>query len=231
VQIGHHARRVEQARQHAAVIDLDDEVAESQPQQDVRHCRAQLGLDDHRARPDHVDVTLIELAEPPARRPVGPPHRLNLIALEELRQLAAMFGDDARERNRQVVAKRQIGFPRRLVLPPAQHFEDQLVAFFAVLAGERLDVLERWCLQRLEAIPLVDVLDDADDVAAAADVLGQEVAHAARRSHRAGHYRRPLIERNITTDLSKAPVPGGGVLWFLHRGVRDPELLQVRLVP
>ncbi len=118
---------------------------------------ADLRLDDRRRRPDRVDVALVELAEPPARRPVRPPHRLNLVALEELRQLAAMLGDDARERHGEVVAQRQVGLARRLVLAAAQHLEDQLVAFFAVLAGQRLDVLERRRLERLEAVAPVDV--------------------------------------------------------------------------
>ena len=36
-----------------------------------------------RARSDHVDVALVELAEAAPRRTIGPPHRLNLVALEE----------------------------------------------------------------------------------------------------------------------------------------------------
>ena len=68
-----------------------------------------LRVHDRRRRPDRVDVALVELAEPPARRPIGPPHRLNLIALEERRQLALILGDHASERNGQVVAKREVG--------------------------------------------------------------------------------------------------------------------------
>ena len=91
-----------------------------------------------------------------------------------------MLGDDAGERHRQVVAQRQVGLARRLVLAAAQHLENELVAFFAVLARQRLDVLERRRLQRLEAVAAVDVLDDTDDVFAAAHVLRQEIAHPTR---------------------------------------------------
>ena len=139
------------------MVHADDEVAGTRAAQHVADRGADLRLDNRRRRADGVDVALIELAKPPARRPIRPPHRLNLIALEEPRQLAAMFGDDARERHGQVVAKREIGFARRLVLAAAQHFENELVAFFAVLAGQRLDVLERRRLERLEPVSPVDV--------------------------------------------------------------------------
>jgi hypothetical protein len=91
-----------------------------------------------------------------------------------------VFRDDARERHREVVAQGKIGLARRLVLAAPQHLENELVAFFAVLAGQRLDVLERRRLERLEAVAAVDVLDDSDDVFAAAHVLRQEIAHPSR---------------------------------------------------
>ena len=66
------------------------------------------------------------------------------------------------------------------MLAALQDLENELVAFLAVLAEQRLDVLERRRLERLEPVALVDVADDADDVLAPADVVGQEVARAAR---------------------------------------------------
>jgi hypothetical protein len=68
-----------------------------------------------------------------------------------------------------------------LLLAPHQDLEDQLIAFFAVLPHQRLEVLNRRGFERFEAVALVDLLDDADDVLPPSDVLGQEVAHAARR--------------------------------------------------
>ena len=148
-------------------------------------------LDHQRTRSDGIDVALVELTKPAARRTVGAPDRLNLVALEEPAQRATMLGDDPRQRHGQVVAQRQIRFTRRLVLAAAKHFENQLRALVAVLAGERLDVLERGCFERLEAIAPIHVLDDADHVAAAAHVAGQEIAHAARGGRIwSGHYRR-----------------------------------------
>ena len=140
-----------------------DEVAEPERRQHVADRGQQLGLDDRRRRSDRVDVALVELAEPAARRPIGAPHRLNLIALEELRQLVLVLRDDARERHRQVVAQREVGLAARLVLAAREDLEDELVALFAVLAEQRLDVLERRRLERLEAVALVDVAHDVDD--------------------------------------------------------------------
>ena len=61
-----------------------------------------------------------------------------------------------------------------------EDFEDELIAFFAVLAHQGFDVFDGGSFQRLETIALVHFLDDADDVFAFAHVGGQKVAHAAR---------------------------------------------------
>ncbi len=91
-----------------------------------------------------------------------------------------MLRHDTGERHGQVVAEGQVHFPRRLVLSATQHLENELVAFLAVLAGQRVDVLERRRFQRLEPIPPVGLLDDPDDVLAPPEVLGKEIAHATR---------------------------------------------------
>src|SRR5262249_4918481 len=94
--------------------------------------------------------------------------------------LRLVMGDDARQRHRQVVAQRQIGLAARLVLAALEDLENELVALLAVLAEQGLQVLDRWRLERLEAVAFVDTLDDADDVLPPPGVLGQEVAHPAR---------------------------------------------------
>ena len=63
-----------------------------------------------------------------------------------------MFGDDPGERHRQIVAKREIRLPARLVFTPPQDLENEFVALFAVLAEQRLDVLERRRLERLDKV-------------------------------------------------------------------------------
>ena len=151
----------QQRGQQFAMIELDHEVVEPEPLQDFADGGQHLDLDDGRSRADRVDVALVELAESPPRRTVGAPHRLDLVPLEVLRQFAAVLGDDARERYGQVVAQGKVGFARRLVLATAQDLENELVPLLAVLAGQRLDILERGRLERLESVALIHVLDDA----------------------------------------------------------------------
>ena len=67
------------------------------------------------------------------------------------------------------------------MLATLENLENELVAFFPVLAEEGLDVFDGRCVERLEAVSLVDAFDDADDMLSPPDVLRQEVAHAARR--------------------------------------------------
>ena len=171
------------------MVHPQDEVGEAEAAQNIRAGGEQLHLDDRGTGANGIDVALIELAESSARGTIGTPHRLNLIALEEPRKLAAMFRHHARERHGQVVAKREIGFARRLVLTAAQHFENELRALFPVLARQGLDVLECWRLQRFESVTLVHLLHHRDHVAPSANVGRQKIAHAARRTAWGSHYR------------------------------------------
>ena len=69
------------------MIQPDRKSVKPERQQRLGRRGAQFGLDDQRRRAEDVDVALVELAEAPVGRPIGAPHRLNLVALEELRQL------------------------------------------------------------------------------------------------------------------------------------------------
>jgi hypothetical protein len=92
-----------------------------------------------------------------------------------------VFGHDARQRHGQIVAQREVCLACLLVLAPLEDFEDELIALFAVLPQQRLDVLDRRGLQRLKPVALVHPLDDADDILAPANIRGEKVAHPARR--------------------------------------------------
>ena len=65
------------------------------------------------------------------------------------------------------------------MLPALENLENELVAFFPVLAKQRLDVLEGWRLERLEPVPFVHLANDTNHVFAATDVGGQKVARAS----------------------------------------------------
>ena len=192
VEVGRNAERLQHPFQQPTMVHANDEIAEPELAQHITDRRADLCLDNRRRRPDRVDVALVELAKPPSRGSIRPPHRLNLISLEELRKLPPMFRDDARERDGEVVPKREIGLARRLVLTSPQHLEYELVAFLAVLTGERLDILERRRLERFEPVSPVGPLDDADNVLAPPHVVGKEIAHPARGTCLVGHQLREL---------------------------------------
>ena len=98
-----HAGRVQHFRQQDAVIEAEIEIAETQFGQDLTDNAAQLRFHNGRCRTERVDVALVELTEAPARRTIGAPHRLNLIPLEQLRELALVMRDDTCQRHRQVV--------------------------------------------------------------------------------------------------------------------------------
>src|SRR5262245_60892291 len=163
------------------MIQPDAKVRESQLRKDFAHGGYLLDLDRHRCRADRVDIALIKLAESSLRRPICPPHRLNLIPLEEPRQAVLMFGDDSRERNREVVTQREIGLTACLVLAASQNLENELVAFVAVLSEQGLDVFERRRFERLESVCLEHTSNDTRDVFPASNVLGKKIARSARR--------------------------------------------------
>jgi hypothetical protein len=105
---------------------------------------------------------------------------LDLVTLEELRQVVLILRDDACQRDGEVVSQRKIRFAARLVLATPKDLENKLIALLAVFPEERLDVLERRGFERFEAVALVHLAHDAHHVLAAADLVREEVACAAR---------------------------------------------------
>ena len=165
------ARRLEQRRQHPPVVQPDGEIVEPECRQDLADGAEDVCVDDRRRRSHRVDVALIELPETPARGPIRAPHGLNLVALEQPGQLVPILRDDPCQRHRQIVAKREVRLAARLVLAALQNLENELVAFIAVLADERLDILERRRFQRLEPIAFVDADHHAHHVFPASNVV------------------------------------------------------------
>jgi len=175
------AGAVQQPCQDAAVVQADHEVPEPERRQDLADRAQDLGFHDRRRRSDRVDVALVEFPKPAARWTVGAPHGLNLIALEEARQFVLILRDHASQRHREIVAKRQVGLAARFVLAAFQNLENEFVALFAVLAEQRLDVLERGRLERLEAIAFVHSTNDIDHMPTTPNIVGKKIASTARR--------------------------------------------------
>ena len=115
-------------REQLPVIQTDDEVREPKLDERVGDGRAQLGLHHRRGGPQGIDVALVELTKAPTGRPIRAPDWLNLITLEQPRQLALVLGHDPRQRHGQVVAKGQVRLPARFVLPALEDLENELAA-------------------------------------------------------------------------------------------------------
>ena len=130
---GRKARLLENARQQASMVQPYDEILKPQPRHHFADGAEKLRLDDERRRANRIDIALEELAEAPPRGSIGAPDGLNLIPLEELRQLVLVLGDDARERNRQVVAQREIRLAARFVLAALQN--RRMVIFLLLRCG------------------------------------------------------------------------------------------------
>ena len=61
-------------------------------------------------------------------------------------------------------------------IPAIQDFEEQFVAFFAVLAHEGREVFHRWRLDLLESVERIDLANRVEDVVSARHFLRSEVA-------------------------------------------------------
>ncbi len=187
------ARAADQEMQERSRVDADAEPAKAELRERGGGREDHLRLDRHRRRAQHVDVALHELAEAAVLRALGAPHRAELIALEDGRQLAAMGRIVARERDGQVEAERQIGEvgPARgdgaLELGAAlQHLEHELLVLAAALPEKHAHALHRRRVHALEAEGLVRLADASQELVAPAILRRQEVAESAR-SGELGH--------------------------------------------
>ena len=163
---------------------------EAQLLQDLGAGVEHLGFDQPAGGANHIEIALVELAIAPFGGPVGAVDGRDLVPFEVARQLIAVFGDDAGERHGEVVAQAGVGdlvFGRGLdegALQLGAAFgdaEDELVALFAVFAKQGIEPFHYRRFERFEAVTLVDAFDHVDDILAAQDVQGQEVACAADR--------------------------------------------------
>ncbi len=158
--------------------------------EDLRGRGQHFGLGGQAVGADHIDITLVELAQASLAGAIGPEDGLDLIAFEVARQLTAVFGHDTGQRHGQVVAQTGVAdaLLGRVVLQrflqlaaPLQYAEDQLVALFTILAQQRRQAFHARRLQRLKAVALIDALDHADDIVALQHLSRQKVAHTAER--------------------------------------------------
>ena len=152
-----------------------------------------------RARPDHIDVTLVKLAVTPFLGPVGPPDRLNLVTLERKDDFALMLHHITGQRHRQVVpqpflanarggAQCVVAQPGGIV-PRIENFEQELVPFVAVFAQQRRKIFHCGRFERCEAEGAEHRTNGIEDIIAAHHLLGGKVARAFGYGGFLCHYR------------------------------------------
>ena len=189
-----------EAAQQLAVVDLDGERADGQVGEDRVDDRRALGVVAHRqlVLADDVDVALVELAEPPALRPLAPVDPLHLVAPEREGQLVLVLGDVARQRHGQVEAQRQLGVCRLLavgglltaglarLLQRAGGLDevDLALGLAAGLGQQHLGALEDGRLDRQEAEALVAGPDGVQHPLEGHLVVRQELEGSGRRAGR-----------------------------------------------
>src|SRR5215475_2775977 len=173
--LGRDAEGLQQAGQHAAVVEREAEAADPQPGQHVIHGADDLRVGQRRRGAEGVQVALGELAVPAPARPVRAPDRPDGVALVRNRQLAAVGGGHPRQRHGQVVTQGQVGLAGPLVLAAAQDLEDELVAVLAVLAHEDLGPLEGGGGERLEPVAGEHRPDERERALPGLELAGKEV--------------------------------------------------------
>src|SRR5215831_10750645 len=106
------------------MVQSNREVIETKRKEGIARRRDQFSFHHHRTRAQHVNITLIKLTKAPARRPVGAPDGLNLIALEEFRQFVLILRDDTRQGHGQIVAQSEVRRAALLMFTALEDFED-----------------------------------------------------------------------------------------------------------
>ena len=150
---------------------------DAHPAIDLFYDLDQLQLADKAVGSDHIHVALVELAVASFLRTVCAPNRLDLEPLEGERDLLTVLYHIACKRNGQVVPqtflRRKSGF-----LSAVLDAEEQLVAFLAVFAHQRPDILHCRSLDLLKTVQTKHTFDRVKDIIAARHLDLSEVTRA-----------------------------------------------------
>ena len=170
------------------MVQLDGEISEAELFENLRDGCKHVSFGEEAVGSGDVHIALIEFTKAAPAGPVSPPHRLDLISLEESGEVSVLC-DDPGERNRQVVAQAEVG---ELALGDLVLFEgsfqrissvqdavEKLVALRAVFAKQGGEVLNARGLDWCKTVELIDLADHIDDIAPAQQFPGEEISHAA----------------------------------------------------
>ena len=159
-----------------AVVDLDLDT-DAQATEHLVDNLHELDLVEQGVGTDHIAIELIELTVATLLRAVGTPYGLYLIALEGHLEFLTVHHHITGKGHRQVVAETflcRLGGLGTTVL----NTEQQLVAFLAVFAHQRLQGFLCRGLYLLETIELIDGADGVEDIVALGHLNGTKVARS-----------------------------------------------------
>jgi len=137
---------LQQAVQHAAVVDADRKTVETDRAHQVVDHQHRLDVGRDAARADRVKVALHELAIAAALGVFAAPHRGDVVAFERRAQLADVLGHEASQRHRQIEPHADLA--PTMILEPVQ----LAVRLVAALAGQHFQVLQRRRIDGTEAV-------------------------------------------------------------------------------
>ena len=167
---------LQDAGEHAAVVDPDREAADADRGEQVVHDEHRLQVGHGARGADRVEVALHELAIPAPLRVFTPPHRRHVIPLEGRAEHPDVLGAEPGEGHGEV--KPQAHVAAAMVLEAVE----LLVGLVAPLAGEDLEVFERRRVDRREAVGAVDAAGDVENLFAGQGLRRQVVAKALERT-------------------------------------------------
>jgi hypothetical protein len=188
VALGRDPERGEQAAQDLAVVEVDGERAERKLGEDGVDDRRDLGVVGQRQAvlADHVDVALVELAEPALLVALAAVHALDLVAPEREVELCLVLGDEARQRHRQIEPQRELGQLAGVagLLERARRLHEVhlLLGLAPGLGEQHVGQLEHRGLDRHEPEALEAAPDRVQHVLERELLRGQELEHTGRGS-------------------------------------------------
>ncbi len=168
----------QQAVEDHAVIDLDGKVGEANGAQQVVDHQRRLDVGNDTGSADRVEVALHELAIASALRVLAAPDGGDVVTFERSSQLRNMLSNEAGERDGQV--EPQAHSPAAMI--------DKLVqlsiGLLAPLAGQDLQVFQRGCIDRTEAIRTINAPGCLDQLLARHHDGREVIAESLERSGR-----------------------------------------------
>ena len=171
-----YAALVQNAREHAAVVDPDRERFDPDRREQIVHDEHHFQVGHGAGGADRVEIALHKLTVAAPLRVLPAPHCRHVIALEGRAEDPDVLGAEPGKGHREI--KPQADVPAAMILEAVE----LLVGFVAPLAGEDLEVFKGRRVDRHEAVGAVDTPGNVENVLAYKRLRRQVVAKALERA-------------------------------------------------